>query len=77
MAYQLKYTSSKDTWSGSVKSGEEFIVDQNTNAPSGRALVTLLKKMGRDVKSYSDLGGGGLDVGDSSTFNEWTIVRLK
>ncbi len=77
MAYQLKYTASKETWGGSVKSGEEFIVDQNTNAPSGRELVNHIRKLGRNVPSFSELSGGGLDVGSSSKHNEWTIVRLK
>ena len=78
MAYTLKYTSSRDTWGGAVKSGESFTVDQNTNAPNGRELYNYLKnKLGRTVPNFSELGGGGLDVGESVNFNEWEIERVK
>jgi len=77
MSYILKYTAQKDTWSGAVIAGESFTVAQNTNAPDGGQLKNQLVKLGRTVKSFSSLGGGGLDVGETIEFNEWIIERVK
>lgn len=77
MSYILKYTATKKTWGGSVNAGESFTVVQTSNGPNGNHLVRHLRDLGRTVNSYSSLGGGGLNVGESKTFNEWIIERIK
>jgi hypothetical protein len=74
----LKYTAIRDTWGKAIKAGESFTVDQGTNAPSGQNLVLHLRKMGREIKSSSSIGGnGGMNVGQVVTSNEWIIERIK
>lgn len=77
MGYLLKYTAIKNTWGQTVKTGETFIVDQGTNAPSGASLALHLKKMGREIKTSSSIGGGALKVGETTSSNEWIIERIK
>jgi hypothetical protein len=40
-------------------------------------LANYLRKMGREVKSSSSIGGGSVKVGESKTSNEWIIERIK
>lgn len=77
MGYLLKYTATRNTWGGAVNSGESFTVEQGTNAPSGNHLANQIKTMGREVKISGSLGGGALKVGETTTFNEWIIERIK
>jgi hypothetical protein len=77
MGYLLKYTATRNTWGGAVNSGESFIVEQGSDGASGMDLANYLRKMGREVKSSSSIGGGSVKVGESKTSNEWIIERIK
>ena len=77
MGYLLKYTAIKNTWGQAVKAGETFIVDQGTNAASGASLASYLRKMGRELRTSSSIGGGALNVGETTSSNEWIIERIK
>lgn len=77
MGYLFKYTATRKTWGGAVNVGESFTIDQGTNAASGANLANHLRKIGREVKTYSSLGGGAIKVGETITFNEWIIERIK
>lgn len=76
MPYILKYTATKNTWGSAVKAGESFTVVQSSSGPNGQHLAGHIRKMGRDVKSSSSLGGGGLSKGETVKFNEWIIERI-
>lgn len=77
MGFLVKYTATRNTWGGAVKSGESFTIDQGTNAGSGSNLAIYLRKMGREVKISSTISCGALKVGETKTSNEWIIERIK
>jgi hypothetical protein len=77
MPYTMKYTTDRDDWGGAVKSGESFTIIQYTSAPNSHSLKEHLVKIGREVRTSSSMGGGGLDVGEISKSNNWTIERIK
>ena len=77
MPYTMKYTTDRDDWGGAVKSGESFTVIQSQSSPNSHSLKEHLVKMGREVNRSSSIGGGGLNVGEKYTSNNWTVVRMK
>jgi hypothetical protein len=77
MPYLFKYTATRDTWGGVVKSGESFIVKQYSNAASHNTLKEHLNKSGRSIKSSSSIGGGALEVGETAKSSEWIIERIE
>ena len=77
MGFLFKYTATRNTWGGAVNAGESFTIEQGSSAASGNHLANHLRKIGREVKISSSIGGGAIKVGETTTSNEWIIERIK
>ena len=73
----FKYTATRKTWGEAVNAGESFTIEQGSSSASGIHLANHLRKIGREVKISSSIGGESLKVGESTTSNEWIIERIK
>ncbi len=74
MGYVFKYTATRTTWGGSVNAGESFTIVQSSSGSSGQHLVNHLRKIGREVKVSTSIGGGALKVCESRKVNEWQCM---